>query len=86
MSLRDYAALLLGVLGIPIIAMFRLVLKRSTSRLPPSPTGDPIIGHARKVPLEYSWETFSDWRKVLGKCPNYLYVPTSNEHDMPLDS
>lgn len=83
MSSKDYAALLIGILGIPMIAMLRFVLKRSASRLPPSPTGDPFIGHARKVPLEYSWETFSDWKKALGKFPIiYTYLGST----VPLDS
>lgn len=35
--------------------------------LPPGPPADPIIGHARFIPPQYSWKTFSDWGKKWGK-------------------
>ena len=45
---------------------FLRILGREQS-LPPSPPGDPIIGHARRIPREYPWETFSEWKKTLGE-------------------
>ncbi|KAH8116038.1 cytochrome P450 [Phellopilus nigrolimitatus] len=38
---------------------------QSTS-LPPGPPADPIIGHARKIPRERSWETYAEWGKSYG--------------------
>ncbi|KAH8116037.1 cytochrome P450 [Phellopilus nigrolimitatus] len=49
-----------------------VILKKSrrtngqSNRLPPGPPADLIIGHARKIPHERSWETFAEWGKNYG--------------------
>ncbi|KAH8116040.1 cytochrome P450 [Phellopilus nigrolimitatus] len=48
-----------------IIALRRTLVARS-GRLPPSPPADPIIGHARKLPRDYSWETYAKWGRSYG--------------------
>ena len=55
----------------PFAALFLYVVQkkiRSTKKVPypPGPKADPIIGHARVMPLEYQWYTFADWGKKFG--------------------
>lgn len=56
-------------LGSAAMAAFSIILLQRSRRyrLPPSPPGDPIIGHARVVPLEFAWETFYSWKKLFGE-------------------
>ena len=35
-------------------------------RLPPGPPADPIIGHARKIPLDEPYRTYAEWGKQYG--------------------
>ena len=55
-----FAALLLYVLQ-------RRIRKSNKIPYPPGPKADPIIGHARVMPLEYQWYTFADWGKKFGQ-------------------
>lgn len=48
-----------------------------STHLPPSPPSDPIIGHARRIPQQYPWETFSAWKKAFGEL-KWSCLPTSH--------
>ena len=49
-----------------------LFFPQRASNLPPGPPADPIIGHARIIPIDYQWKTFASWRKKYGLCiPTY---------------
>ena len=65
----DYA-----LTGISLLVLVKTVsyLSLPAVRLPPSPPSDPIIGHARKIPLEEPQKTYADWGKTLG-----VLLPTS---------
>lgn len=54
-----FAALLL-------YAMRKKMKKSQSVRYPPGPPADPIIGHARVMPLEYQWYTFAEWGRKFG--------------------
>lgn len=59
-------ALWLG--SVAMATIFVILHQRSRRyRLPPSPPGDRIIGHARVIPLEFAWETFYSWKKLFGE-------------------
>lgn len=67
-------AVTLGVVA--IASRLRAHLNDST-RFPPSPPSDPIIGHARRIPQQYPWETFSAWKKAFGEL-KWSCLPTSH--------
>ena len=73
--------LLEATFGVLVLLGF-LILKRSRDarrdRLPPGPPADPIIGHARFIPPQYSWKTFAEWGKTWGAYTITLYVPMVN--------
>ncbi|KAL5532017.1 hypothetical protein ACEPAF_5581 [Sanghuangporus sanghuang] len=41
-------------------------LTRTTSKLPPSPPGHPVLGHALKIPQSQTWKAFAEWGKLYG--------------------
>ena len=55
--------------GIVILFAQARYQRASKCFLPPSPQGDPIIGHLRRIPLEHAWVTFDKWRRILGESP-----------------
>ena len=59
-------------LACPLVLIISLLaaslFPRQPSSLPPSPPADPIIGHARIIPVDYQWKTFASWRKKYGLC------------------
>ncbi|KAL5483182.1 hypothetical protein ACEPAI_8411 [Sanghuangporus weigelae] len=40
--------------------------RQGTRKLPPSPSGLPLLGHAMKIPQTLTWETFAEWSKLYG--------------------
>ena len=54
--------------GATIVAFGKAVLYLSTPAhsLPPSPPADPLIGHARKIPLVEPYKTYAEWGKKYG--------------------
>lgn len=71
-----YLAFLLSLLAICIIRLRKSETDRQLP-LPPGPQADPIIGHARFIPPQYSWKTFSDWGKKWGRLTNALLLNSS---------
>ena len=63
------SAVLFGLTGISGVCWvaFRRWMRRYSVVLPPSPPGDPIIGHARFIPLSHTWIKFSKWCKIYGE-------------------
>lgn len=60
---------LLPGLLIALLIFFFITVSFSSphdNKLPPSPPGDPIIGHARLIPFDYQWKTFASWKKKYG--------------------
>lgn len=57
----------------PFAALFLYVVRRKMMKkshsipYPPGPPADPIIGHARVMPLEYQWYTFTEWGRKFGQ-------------------
>ncbi|KAI5121128.1 hypothetical protein M0805_002800 [Coniferiporia weirii] len=57
---------LLGGLVFLVFLKLILDLRAPFGNLPPGPPMDPIIGHARKISKDRSWETFAEWGKTYG--------------------
>ena len=58
-----------GVCVLAAAAALYLVYRSRTRQnvnLPPGPPGDVVIGHIRRIPLEYSWIEFGKWAKKYG--------------------
>ena len=60
------------------VSFIKLRWKSNAVRLPPSPPGEPFLGHARRMPLQYSWETFFAWKETLGEIVYYANVSSVN--------
>lgn len=70
----QYMHIVDGVCVLAAAAALYLVYRSQTPHelsLPSSPPGDPILGHIRKIPLEYSWIEFGKWAKKYG---DVIYV------------
>ena len=65
-----------------VLAKAYVAYNTPQARLPPSPPGDPIIGHARKMPLEEPYKTFAEWGKRYGMC-NISSCPSSDVLVLP---
>lgn len=50
-----------------VYAVYQL-LKNRNRRLPPGPTGYPLIGNLLDLPAEREWETYTEWSKRYGMC------------------
>lgn len=59
------AALLIAILP----ALYWLYARNTSAKipLPPSPPGDPVVGHVRFMPQKYAWITFAGWTKKFGE-------------------
>lgn len=62
-SWSDYA-----LAGASLLALVKAAsyLAAPTHRLPPSPPAEPIIGHARKIPIGDAHKTYAEWGKKYG--------------------
>lgn len=67
MAIDIQTTLCIGTITFGALLIARKWMISQSALLPPSPPSDPIIGHARYIPLEYSWKTFSAWRKSFGE-------------------
>ena len=66
--MTDYPEL--GVCATVVTALVCFLLyqsRRAHQALPPSPPSDFLIGHVRRLPLDYQWKTFAHWGKQLGE-------------------
>lgn len=63
------AVFAVATLGVILRSYFQ---KAIAQNLPPGPPGDPIIGHALKVPASHQWTTFSDWARKYGMSSSYV--------------
>lgn len=63
------ATIPLAVLALLFAVQCYKVVLGSDLKYPPGPPADFIIGHARKMPKEYGWKTFGQWKKQYGECP-----------------
>lgn len=63
LSWSDYA-----LAGATVVVLGKAVLYLSspTLHLPPSPPADPLIGHARIIPLTQPYKTYAEWGKKYG--------------------
>lgn len=67
--------LLSGSLFIYLISSTPSILaKRAHARLPPGPKMSPVIGSLLSMPKKRWYETFTEWQKVYGKCPPFIYA------------
>lgn len=66
-SRLNYQTAAIVVLGLPLSVW--LLRKATTPRkdLFPSPSGEPVLGHARLVPPEFPWYKFAEWSRELGE-------------------
>lgn len=62
-SWSDYA-----IAGINFYALVKTIhyFLSSKPKLPPSPPGDPIIGHARMIPPDQPYKVYAKWAKAYG--------------------
>ena len=59
---------ILVVASLPVLVLILTTLcRKPKKKCLPSPPSDPIIGHARHIPLTYSWPLFSEWFKTYGE-------------------
>lgn len=84
--LSSYMQISLYIVSLFATASFiRLRWKSRGVRLPPSPPGEPFLGHARCIPLQYSWETFSAWAEALGEIQFRMIAETLYANDFYLE-
>lgn len=59
------------IIGIGFYAIVKTIdyFSSSKPRLPPSPPGDPIIGHARMIPPDQPYKVYAKWAKTYGMNP-----------------
>ena len=69
----------LACLLVPALLVVSLFSQR-VRNLPPGPTADPIIGHARLIPIDYQWKTFDAWKKKYG--PHFCVIEPDNLPDL----
>lgn len=66
------AVVTLCIIAILLARIWSISHPRPSSRLPPGPRGDPIIGHVRMVPASQPWVTYMDWARKYSKAiPNF---------------
>lgn len=66
------SSLAFGILLTICLRSWLLRHAASSNAYPPSPPGDPLIGHARKIPGTHPWMTFSRWAKRYGESSTFF--------------
>lgn len=70
--LHHLAMLQLSIATVIALSVFFLVSifissHKQSTRNPPGPQADVLIGHARKIPLVDAWEVYEKWTKLYGR-------------------
>jgi hypothetical protein len=61
----DVCVFIAAAAAASLFFLYRSKAHRSAN-LPPGPPADPILGHLRYIPFEYTWFTFAKWAKKYG--------------------
>ncbi|KAG9098356.1 hypothetical protein FRC07_010657, partial [Ceratobasidium sp. 392] len=77
-------ALLVGLLFTLFVTFYLRPKRDKKLPCPPSLKSDPLIGHARVIPLEREWEVFSQWSKQLDS--DIVHAEVLGRHIVVLNS
>ena len=59
----------ISVAASALLIIWTRARRRPSTKLPPGPALDPLIGGFRTMPVEQQWETFARWTKSWGVSP-----------------
>ena len=71
LTITDISAL---CIAITLVCLIALKKRTSSVKLPPGPPSGFLIGHARRLPTKNAWETYSEWKRVYGRCYYAVYA------------
>ncbi len=62
--------------GLGVLLLFILFSQKRRDKLPPGPSGFPLVGNVLDMPTSKEWLTFARWGERWGSCilSRYLFI------------